>query len=172
MSPYGVPNETKEQTQWIEKCVNSITGNNKRTGKPYTKGEKIAICKVQLKKTGTSEEAISEESLRQQFNDFEDRVWKALSPELRPDICCSPGGNHYIVDIFETYVIVAEGDKMYKLPYNMSGEEVTFDWSNATEVERVTSYEPVQQAEIPMKVPQIPCRDGGRVRTFGGRTLS
>lgn len=168
MSPYGVPNETKEQTQWIEKCVNSITGNNKRTGKPYTKGEKIAICKVQLKKTGTSEEAISEDSLRERFYQFEEKVRNALSPQTD---MVYPRSGPWVVDIYEEYVIVEMADKMYKLPYNMSGEEVTFDWSNATEVERVTSYEPVT-AEKPMRIPQIKRNDGGRVRTYGGRTLS
>lgn len=28
----------------VEKCVNKIKGINKRTGKPYTKSEKWAIC--------------------------------------------------------------------------------------------------------------------------------
>ena len=36
-------------TKFIEDCVSKITGTNKRTGKPYTKGEKIAICKTALK---------------------------------------------------------------------------------------------------------------------------
>lgn len=166
--PYGIKNETPKQTAWMERCVDSVM----KGSKGMTKSRAIAICKVQLKKTGTSEEAISEESLRQQFNDFEDKLWKALSPELRPDVCCSPRGNHYIVDIFDTYVIVAEGDKMYKLSYTINGEDVTFDWSNATEVERVTSYEPVKQAEKQMKVPQMPRREGGRVVTFGGRTVN
>lgn len=37
-------------TKWMEKCVDAITGTNKRTGETYTKGEKIAICKSQLKR--------------------------------------------------------------------------------------------------------------------------
>jgi hypothetical protein len=49
--PYGIPNETKEQTMWMEHCVSDIHGTNKRTGKPYTEGEKIAICKAQMKKS-------------------------------------------------------------------------------------------------------------------------
>lgn len=52
--PYGIDKkiggDSKENVSWMEKCVSSIKGNNKRTGKPYTKGEKIAICKAQLKK--------------------------------------------------------------------------------------------------------------------------
>lgn len=52
--PYGVDKklggDSKENTNWMEKCVNSVGGKNSRTGKPYTKGEKIAICKSQMKK--------------------------------------------------------------------------------------------------------------------------
>ena len=50
--PYGIKNESPEQTKWMEKCVGSITGTNKRTGKNYTEDEKIAICKWNLKKHG------------------------------------------------------------------------------------------------------------------------
>jgi hypothetical protein len=28
----------------VEKCVSEIKGNNKKTGKPYTRSEKYAIC--------------------------------------------------------------------------------------------------------------------------------
>jgi len=50
--PYGIKNETPKQTRWMEHCVSGIQGNNKRTGKPYTEGEKIAICKSQLQTQG------------------------------------------------------------------------------------------------------------------------
>jgi hypothetical protein len=40
----------------MEKCVSKIKGTNKRTGKPYTKGEKIAICKAQLKENRSKSE--------------------------------------------------------------------------------------------------------------------
>lgn len=53
--PFGVDKDqggdNPSNTSFIEKCVNSITGENKRTGKPFTKSEKIAICKAQLKKS-------------------------------------------------------------------------------------------------------------------------
>jgi len=49
--PYGITDETKAQTLWMEHCVSGIHGTNKRTGKPYTEGEKIAICKAQMKKS-------------------------------------------------------------------------------------------------------------------------
>lgn len=169
MSPYGIKNETKEQTKWMEKCVGSITGTNKRTGKPYTKGEKIAICKVQLKKTGTSEEAISEESLREQFYDFEEKIREALSP-----IMVQPSYGPYVADIFDDYVIVEKGSNLYKVPYTMKGDDVSFDWGSAVEVERRTVYEPVVEAEreIVTKVPYTLPKDGGRIVTYGGRTVN
>ena len=52
--PYGIDKkqggDSPSNVKWMEKCVAKISGTNKRTGKPYTKGEKIAICKAQLKK--------------------------------------------------------------------------------------------------------------------------
>jgi len=52
--PYGVDKkiggDSPENDAWMERCVGSDFGTNKRTGKPYTKGEKIAICKTQLRK--------------------------------------------------------------------------------------------------------------------------
>lgn len=35
----------------LEKCVKDISGMNKRTGKPYTKSEKYAICTASTKKS-------------------------------------------------------------------------------------------------------------------------
>jgi len=167
MSPYGIKDETKEQTRWMENCVDSITGTNKRTDKPYTKGEKIAICKVQLKKKGSSE-AYSEESLREQFYDFEGKIRDALSPRVRDIGVRGP----WVVDIYDDYIITEIDDKMYELPYTMDGDDVTFDWTKAIEVERVTTYEPVEEAEKEIiKVPYITPKDGGRVVTYGGRTV-
>lgn len=163
--PYGIKNETPKQTAWMEKCVNSVMDGNK----DMTKSRAIAICKVQLKKTGTSEEAISEESLREKFYQFEDKIRDALSPQ--PDMV-SPRNGPYVVDIYDDYVIVEMSDKMYKLPYSINGEDVTFDWSKAIEVERVTNYEPVKEAETKTKVPPLYKRDGGRVITYGGRTVN
>jgi len=40
--PYGIKGETPEVTKWVENCVGSITGTNKRTGKPYTKGAYVS----------------------------------------------------------------------------------------------------------------------------------
>ena len=51
--PYGVDKkqggDSPSNVKFMENCVKSITGKNKRTGKPYTKSEKIAICKQALR---------------------------------------------------------------------------------------------------------------------------
>lgn len=50
--PYGVDKEeggdSPSNTAFMERCVSRITGTNSKTGKPYTKSEKIAICKNAL----------------------------------------------------------------------------------------------------------------------------
>lgn len=60
--PYGVDKkiggDNPQNDSFMEKCVSKISGTNKRTGKPYTKGEKIAICKAQLKKQHESKSSI------------------------------------------------------------------------------------------------------------------
>lgn len=52
--PYGVSKkqggDSPSNTRFMEKCVKGINGTNPRTGKPWTKGEKIAICKTSLKR--------------------------------------------------------------------------------------------------------------------------
>jgi len=56
--PYGVDKklggDSKENVGWMEKCVAKVSGENSRTGKPYTKSEKIAICKAQMRKSKSS----------------------------------------------------------------------------------------------------------------------
>lgn len=60
--PYGVDKkmggDNPSNTKFMESCVSSIKGTNKKTGKPYTKGEKIAICKAQLRKKHESNSSI------------------------------------------------------------------------------------------------------------------
>jgi hypothetical protein len=55
MSPFGVDKDqggdNPSNTKFVEDCKSSIKGNNKRTDKPFTESEKIAICKAQLKKS-------------------------------------------------------------------------------------------------------------------------
>lgn len=68
--PYGVDKQqggdSPENVSFMEKCVKGIGGTNKRTGKPYSEGEKIAICKTALKNKkskSASVEYINEEEL-------------------------------------------------------------------------------------------------------------
>jgi hypothetical protein len=161
--PYGIPNEKPAQTKWMERCVGHISGTNPRTDKPYTDSEKIAICKAQLKKQNwkVSEEIAEEQSLREQFYALEDKMRDALTP-MRDMV--QPSYGPYIADIFDDYVIVEKGSDLYKVPYVMKGDDVSFDWSNAVEVERRTAYDPVKEAErekelicqteLPLKRPQ------------------
>lgn len=62
--PYNIPDnlggDSPQNTKWMETCINSITGINKRTRKPYTESEKIAICKTALKKKKTTSQAEEE----------------------------------------------------------------------------------------------------------------
>lgn len=71
--PYGMKGgDTPENTKWMEKCVSDIRGTNKKTGKPYTEGEKIAICKAQYEKSkGASFETLDEESVAAVENTME-----------------------------------------------------------------------------------------------------
>jgi|GEM_PF-4165820 len=66
--PYNIPKElggdSPENTAWMERCINAIEGINRRTKKPYTKEEKIAICKAMLMKNKPKEAAESELNLR------------------------------------------------------------------------------------------------------------
>lgn len=51
--PYGVDKklggDNPSNTRFMESCVSRITGKNSKTGQPYTKSEKIAICKNALR---------------------------------------------------------------------------------------------------------------------------
>lgn len=61
MSPYGMKGgDTKETDKWMESCVTSIKGTNKKTGKPYTEGDKIAICKATYMKKKESRSDVAE----------------------------------------------------------------------------------------------------------------
>ena len=169
--PYGIKGETPEMTKWMEKCVDSITGTNSRTGKPYKEGEKIAICKWNLKKHGMkkAEESNSELSMREELWDLEKKIRDAIMGPAKEVV--SPSSGPWVADIFDDYVIVEHGSKLYQVPYTMEGDSVTVDWAKATEVERKTVYEPVEEATKKDKVPPM-VQNGGRVITFGGRTIN
>ena len=165
--PYGIKNETPEMTKWMEKCVDSITGTNKRTGKPYKNGEKIAICKFNLKKHGMKKEASSELSMREEMWELEQKIRDSLG---RPNDI-SPSYGSYVDDIFDDYVVISKDNKLYKVDWDMSGDTVTIDWGTAVEVERKTVYEPVvAEREIP-KIPNI-IRGTTQKRTYGKNTIN
>jgi hypothetical protein len=76
--PYGIDKkhggDSPENVKKMERCVSGISDTNKRTGKPYTKSEKIAICKSRLFKKKSEAEAIAEllnkiDELKKQFYD-------------------------------------------------------------------------------------------------------
>ncbi len=160
---YGINDETVEQTAWMEKRMSSITGTNTKTGKPYTEAEKIAICKWSLKKNGTSNEAVSELSMR-------DELW-ALEDKIRDAIGDSNGlvnSYMYVADIFDDYVIIEKDSKMFKISYTLSGDDVSVDWTGAVEVERRTVYEPKAGESSKSQLPV----DSGRRITAGSRTIN
>lgn len=76
--PYNIDKklggDSKENIKFMEDCIDSISGTNKRTGKPYTEGEKIAICKAALKRKKSSNSAL--DSLAEEI-DF-DKVERIL----------------------------------------------------------------------------------------------
>ncbi len=57
--PYGIDKkiggDSPANVKWVERCVADISGTNPKTSKPYTKSEKIAICKSALKRNKTKE---------------------------------------------------------------------------------------------------------------------
>ena len=159
--PYGIKNETPEMTKWMENCVDSITGTNSRTGKPYKEGEKIAICKWNLKKHGMKKESSSELSMREELWDLEKKIRDAIVGPSKEVV--APSSGPWVADIFDDYVIVESGSKLYKVPYTMEGDAVTVDWAKATVVERKTVYEPAGSEKKTSTT---------RIITYGGRTLS
>ena len=44
--PFG--GTTPEQDKRIDSCISKVSGTNKRTGKPFTNSEKVAVCKSQV----------------------------------------------------------------------------------------------------------------------------
>lgn len=161
--PYGIKDETPEQTKWMDNCVSSITGTNSKTGKPYTEAEKVAICKWNLKKNGMGDEAASELSMR-------DELW-ALEDKIREAIDGSNGlvsYNMWVADIFDDYVIIEKNMTMFKVSYTLSGDEVSVDWASAVEVERKTVYEP-KMVEASRRQSSV---GSGRRITAGSRTIN
>lgn len=52
--PFGVDKnqggDNPSNTKWMEECVAKVKGKSRKTGGELSKGEKIAICKAQLKR--------------------------------------------------------------------------------------------------------------------------
>ena len=165
--PYGLPkgHDTKKNNTWMERCVSSITGVNKRTGKPYKEDEKIAICKFNMKKHGweaPSDESQSELSMREELYELEKKIRDAIMGPAVKETTSGP----WVVDIFDDVVIVDNNTKMFKVPYSTDGDSITINWNNAVEVERKTVYEPVTAS---VKLPDI--KDQYRRITWGTKTI-
>jgi hypothetical protein len=139
--PYGIPNEKPEQTSWMERCVSGIKGKNKRTGKPYTEGDKIAVCKAQLKKQGwkASEESMSEESLR----DLEEKIRRALEP-FRSGPPKEISTNLWVADVFDDFAIIEAGNDLFKVPWKeLKNGDIEFDFASKVKVQKILTYEQV-----------------------------
>lgn len=166
--PYGIPNEKPEQTKWMERCVDGVMGGNDG----MEKSRAIAICKANLKKHNwkVPKESESETSLWEEMNKFEKKLREAFMGPMNDTV--SPSGP-WIEDIYDTYAIVRKGDSCWKVPYTMDGETVTVNWEKAIKVERKTVWDEVsgEAEEAKTKVPPIIKRDGGRVITYGYRTI-
>ena len=163
MSPYGIKNETPEQTTWMERCTKSVKTQNPE----YSDGRVISICKLNLKKHGMKKEASSELSMREEMWDLEQKIRDSLGKPID----MSPSYGPYVDDIFDDYVVISKDNKLYKVDWSMEGDTVTIDWDTTVEVERKTVYEPVvAEREIP-KVPNI-IRGTTQRRTFGKNTIN
>lgn len=55
--------------------------------------------------------------------------------------------SNFVSDIYEDYVIVEEGSKLYRLPYKREETEVVFDTANKVKVQLIKSYEEVGSSE-------------------------
>ena len=163
--PYGIPNEKKEQTRWMEKCVSSVMSDNPK----YPESRAIAICKAQLKKNNWKvKKGESELSMRDELWELEEKIRAAIGGPT--DMVRDSGS--WVEDIFDDYVIIHKGDKRYKVDWSLSGEDVNIDWDTAVEVERKTVYEPVSKSEG-MKIPNVRSRENQYRRlTMGPRTIT
>ena len=159
--PYGIPNEKPEQTRWMEKCVSSVMDSNPK----YTEDRAIAICKAQLKKNGwKTKKGEADLSMHEELWELEKKIREAIGGPMLD----SPASSPYVSDIFDDYVIINKGSKLYKVDWSMSGDEVTIDWDSAVEVDRKTVYEP---SESEMKVPDVKTPKHRRI-TMGNMTIN
>lgn len=169
--PFGVPNETKKQTQWLEKCVTSVRKSNP----DYPESRTVAICKAQLKKNNWKVPESSDKaelSIRDELWELEKKIREAIDP-------VTPPVDTWVDDVFDDYVIIHKGDKLYQVDWSMSGDDVIIDWNTSVEVERKTVYEPVSEAErqiiteVPnVKQPFVTYKSKHRRITYGHTTIN
>lgn len=160
--PYNIPNETPKQTRWMERCVNSVMESNP----DYDESRAIAICKATLKKNDwkVPDDSESELSMREELWELEKKIMEAVGGPVR-DVFPAPGP--YLVDVFDDFVIVEMGNKLFKLPWLMSDDEVKVDWKNAVEVERKTVYEPSESEKRNVNIPRVNAPNSGRRIGYG-----
>jgi len=160
--PYGIKNETPEQTKWMEKCVRSVMNSNP----DYDESRAIAICKATLKKNDwkVPSDSDSELSMREELWELESKIMEAIGSPVRE---MSPVSGPYMVDVFDDFVIVEMGSKMFKIPWSLSGDNVKVDWEKAVEVERKTVYEPSESEKRKINVPRVNAPNGGRRIGYG-----
>jgi hypothetical protein len=165
--PYGIPNEKPEQTKWMEKCVTSVMGDNP----DYKKDRAIAICKAQLKKNNWKvKKGEAELSMREELWDLEKKIREAIRGPVDAPV---PSSGPWVADIFDDYIIVEKADKLFKVDWSMSGDDINVDWDTAVEVERKTVYEPVEgesEREVITKVPDVGKGKHRRI-TWGPTTI-
>jgi hypothetical protein len=93
--PY--PGMNKTEVKWMDDCVTAVTGKNKRTGKEYTPGEKIAICRTQYEKSKGAEFTSIDEDILRNIEDLELRVVAQLIRSKR---------SHNAVGAMATYEVL------------------------------------------------------------------
>lgn len=87
----------------------------------------------------TTEEAIKAESLDEQLSRLRRGFYQAFRPEMLAEPV--PDNDMWLLETYEKYVIAAEGDKYWRIPYTQENDEVIFaDRSEWQEVDRETRW--------------------------------
>jgi hypothetical protein len=157
--PYGIKNESPEQTNWMERCVSSVMKANPK----YPESRAIAICKAQLKKNNWKvKKGEAELSMKEELWELEKKIREAITGPIKEKEQVT-----WVADIFDDFIIVEKGDKLYKLEWSISGDTVTVNWDSVVEVKRRVVYDPVSQSSI--KIPNI--KGQHRRLTWGPTTI-
>jgi len=67
----------------VEECVRKIKGTNKRTGKPYTREEKWAICTAMHKKKTESSSELTQDELIELENELQNSMSNCIQKLLK-----------------------------------------------------------------------------------------